>query len=245
MRPYCADLHIHSTLSPCGSLEMSAYDIVTEAVNKGLDIIALTDHNATQQVENVKLLGAKHGLYVLPGVEVNTKEEVHCLVYFETVAQLQEFQKVISAHMPSIKNDPELFGDQVWVDENGFIEGEIEDSLIVALDLSLNELAKKVKSMGGLFVPAHVDKQRNSVLSQLGFIPTNASIDAIEVVNTANYYELIMANPELKRWSVMSNSDAHYLKDIGLRTTIFNIKSLSFEEIVMAMHHEGGRWMCC
>ncbi|HNX58188.1 MAG TPA: PHP domain-containing protein, partial [Spirochaetota bacterium] len=41
-----ADLHIHSCLSPCGSLDMSPSRIVERAVESGLDVIALTDHNS-------------------------------------------------------------------------------------------------------------------------------------------------------------------------------------------------------
>ena len=40
------DLHIHSTLSPCASLEMSPAAIVRRARELALDVIAVTDHNS-------------------------------------------------------------------------------------------------------------------------------------------------------------------------------------------------------
>lgn len=245
MKPYLGDLHIHSALSPCGSLEMSAYDIITFAKHKGLDIIALTDHNCTRQVSVVRDLGLRENILVIPGLEVNTKEEIHCLVYFETISQLEEFQLFIDDHLPKVKNDPELFGDQVWANEDGEIVGEVEELLLVALSATFDEVCRKVRSMDGLVVPAHIDKSRNSILSQLGFIPSTAMIDAVEVSQTTQYAHLLEVHPEIASWSVMSNSDAHFLQDIGLRTTLFNLKEPTFQEVKLAMQKIDGRWMGC
>ena len=43
-----ADLHIHTVLSPCGDLEMSPTAIVDRALSRGLDMIAISDHNTTR-----------------------------------------------------------------------------------------------------------------------------------------------------------------------------------------------------
>ncbi len=236
MKLYIADMHIHSALSPCGNAEMNAYDIVTVAMQRGLNIIALTDHNCTKQVQIVKDFGKQEGILVIPGLEVNTKEEIHCLVYFETVSQLEEFQKYLDKHMPRVKNKATLFGKQVISDLNGDILDEVDELLLVGLDTSFNQVARMVHSMDGIIVPAHIDKSRNSILSQLGFIPSGATIDAVEIFNPGDYERLLTSHPELSRWSVMSNSDAHFLKDIGSRTTFFNLAEPSFEEIRMAMH---------
>src|SRR5664279_1554325 len=115
---YRADLHIHTVLSPCGDLEMSPGNIVSAAALKGLDIIGITDHNSTRHCDLVARMGAKKGIYVIQGVEVTTKEEVHCLAFFENTDTLQKFQEFLDASLPEIKNDPSIFGYQVQVDED-------------------------------------------------------------------------------------------------------------------------------
>ena len=84
MKQYLADLHIHTCLSPCGSLEMSPSEIVRRSLAKGLDAIAITDHNTTLQCPEIQSLGERFGLRVFAGVEVTPREEAHCLVYFPT-----------------------------------------------------------------------------------------------------------------------------------------------------------------
>ena len=48
--------------------------------------MAITDHNATQQCEEVVKVAQKKGLSVVVGAEVTTREEVHCVVLFENVS---------------------------------------------------------------------------------------------------------------------------------------------------------------
>ena len=55
MKQYLADLHIHTCLSPCGSLEMSPSEIVRRSLAKGLDAIAITDHNTTLQLSLIHI----------------------------------------------------------------------------------------------------------------------------------------------------------------------------------------------
>ena len=99
MTPFKADLHIHTVLSPCGDLEMSPSAIVHRALARGLDMIAISDHNTTRQVKVTQKIGRDNGLFVLGGVEVTSQEEAHCLSYFETDEQLDEFQEFLDAHL--------------------------------------------------------------------------------------------------------------------------------------------------
>ena len=115
MKRYKVDLHIHSCLSPCGSLDMDPESIVETALRKGLDAIAITDHNSTLQCPVIQELGQERGLLVLAGVEVTTSEEVHCLVLFKDEESRKEFQAYLDQHLPPIPNDPDYLGDQVWL----------------------------------------------------------------------------------------------------------------------------------
>ena len=132
-----ADLHIHTCLSPCGDLEMSPRNIIQKAIEQGLDIIAITDHNSTRNVKTCMELGYRNNLFVIGGCEINTQEEVHCLAYFPDLQVLNEFQDYLDEHLPDIKNDTSLFGFQVAVDAFDNIVYEEDKALIVGLDVDL------------------------------------------------------------------------------------------------------------
>ncbi len=241
MIEYRADLHIHTVLSPCGSLEMSPESIIQSAKEKGLDIIGIADHNSTKQSKLIKEYGKQHDVFVLCGVEINTKEEVHCLAFFEEEEELDEFQNYIDQYLPFIKNKPELFGDQVWVDMKGNILGEEERLLIVGLDQSIDEVAEKVYELNGIFIPAHVDRPRYSISSQLGFISKDLLVSALEISRVANLKEVFDKYSWVKNYPIITNSDAHVPEDIGAGYSTLLLKKLSFKEIKKALNNQNGR----
>ncbi|MDR0982129.1 MAG: PHP domain-containing protein [Culturomica sp.] len=231
MAEFRADLHIHTVLSPCGELEMSPSNIVRIAKEKGLDIIGITDHNSTRQAKMVRDLGREHGIYVLTGAEVTTAEEAHCLAFLPDDEKLDEFQAYLDAHLPFIRNNPEKFGYQVVVNVDEEIIYEEERLLIPAINQSIEEVEKKVHSLNGIFIPAHIDKKMYSVLSQLGFIPPTLRYDALELSRHTTVADFIAANPYLKNATFIQSSDAHFPDEIGSVFTIFDIPSISFENI--------------
>ncbi len=241
MKNFRADLHIHSTLSPCGDLDMHPAGIVSEAVKKELDIIGMTDHNTTRHCALISKLASEKGIYVLKGAEVTTKEEVHCLAFFDKTDELSEFQDFLDRSLPDIRNNPEIFGYQVQCDEDENIVFEEPRLLLSAIVKSIEEVGAVVRSLGGLFIPAHADRQRYSILSQLGFIPVDLEADALEISATANPVEFVKAAPGSSRFPLIKSSDAHILENIGLAVTIFRMEGPSFCEIRMALKGEGGR----
>jgi 3',5'-nucleoside bisphosphate phosphatase len=241
MKLFRADLHIHTVLSPCGDLEMSPASIVSEASRKGLDIIGITDHNTTRHCNLIKKIAAKKGIFVLQGAEITTKEEVHCLTFFENTDALDEFQKFIDANLPEILNNPLIFGDQVEVDENEMIIYEEKRLLTNAIKKSLPEVESFVHGLNGLFIPAHINRKKNSIYSQLGLLPENLNADALEVSRVTTPEEFAKDHPEINKYSLTRSSDAHYLKDIGIAYTILNMCEPSFEEIRQTLHGKNGR----
>jgi len=241
MTTFRADLHIHTVLSPCGDLEMSPGNIVAKAAAMGLDIIGITDHNSTRHCSLVNQLAERKGLFVLRGAEVTTREEVHCLVFFETTEKLNLLQDLIDSTLPDIKNNPELFGYQVQVDENENIVYSEEKMLLNATGIAIDELEEFVHANGGLFIPAHIDRKKNSIYSQLGFMPQGLIADAIEISSKTNPEEYITAHPEIKGLTVVRNSDSHYLSGIGTAVTGFELETRTFTEIAMALRSERGR----
>ena len=146
LKNYKADLHLHTVLSPCGDIYMSPSAIVEQAKMRGLDIIAICDHNTTRQVKVTQHIGKKLGLFVIGGVEVTTKEEAHVLAYFETDEQLDTFQEYLDKHRPRIPLDEDRFGYQLIVDEDENVIGEEECLLLSAIDSDIDtlELSKHI-----------------------------------------------------------------------------------------------------
>lgn len=241
MKPYRADLHIHTILSPCGDLEMSPANIVRKALEQHLDIIAITDHNSTRHCRLVSELASKHGLTVIGGAEVTTKEEVHCLALFPDFRQLDDFQQFLDAHLPDIPNDPGKFGYQVQTDKDENIIYEEPRLLISAIDRGIEDVEQKVHQLSGLFIPAHINRQAFGLISQLGFVPEDLSYDALEISRHISKNDFLNQNPYLEKATFIRNSDAHFIQDVGSPHSIFHLKKPTFDEIRMALKGEKGR----
>ncbi|HNX67034.1 MAG TPA: PHP domain-containing protein [Bacteroidales bacterium] len=231
MRPIRADIHIHSVLSPCGSLDMSPAAIISKAVENGLEMIAISDHNSTLNCNLAVELGREAGLSVLRGAEVTTSEEVHCLTIFPDDVAAAAFQEFLNEKMQHIKNVPEKFGYQLVLDREENIIDEVEYFLPAALTASIDEVEKKVHSLGGLFIPAHIDRPAFSLYSQLGFMPSDLAADAVEVTGRI---------PEVK-CPVIRNSDSHMIDQVGKKFTTYMLDEPTFSELAMAFRNENQR----
>lgn len=233
---YRADLHIHTVLSPCGDIEMTPRHIVAAAKEKGLHIIGITDHNSTLQCAEVKKVGEREGLFVLCGCEVNTREEVHCLAFFETPGQLAEFQLFLDHHLPHIPNNPDKFGYQLVINEAEEVLQEVEYLLINALAASIEEVEVEVHRLDGIFIPAHINKMQNSVLSQLGFLPPGLRVDALELSAHTTIPAFLEKNKYLAAYPFIQSSDAHIVEDVGKIDTVLQLNSVDFTAIKNALH---------
>lgn len=241
MKTIKADLHIHTVLSPCGDLEMSPARIVERALEEGLGMIGITDHNTLKQIAVIEKLAARKGLFVLGGVEITTREEVHCLAFFPGIPEREAFQAYIDLHQPVIPNKEGAFGYQVVVDEEEMITEMVEKLLITGLDRSINEIEREVHRLGGLFIPAHIDRTVNSVFSQLGFLPPKLQYEALEITCyiTENEVRRKFLLPE--NVTLIQDSDAHYPADLGKGYSLVTLEECSFEEFRLALAGAGGR----
>lgn len=243
LTPFKADLHIHTVLSPCGDLEMSPAAIVERALARGIDMIAISDHNTTRQVKVAQKIGREKGLFVLGGVEVTSQEETHCLCYFADDAQLDSFQAFLDVHLPPIPNDEERFGYQLIVDENDEIVGEEPYHLLNAIDVDIDDIYDEVHRIGGLFVPAHINKGTTSLMSQLGFVPPDLRADALEINFRTTKAEILKKFAYLKRFNFITDSDAHFIDNVGDVYNVIYMEHRTFAEFAMALHGEGGRYI--
>ena len=228
-----ADLHMHMCLSPCGDDQMRATAIVEQAGKAGLDMIGICDHNSAENASAVMSAGMRRGLAVIPGMEVTSREEVHILGLFRTTEGLMDLQDVVYENLPG-ENDQEAFGPQLVIDEKDCVVGTNNKLLIGATSLAVEQVVGAIHQFGGLAIASHIDRERFGIIGQLGFIPEGLGLDAVEV-----------ANASLSEWDytypVVASSDAHYLEDVGRKSTCFEVEQASFDEIARALHSEGGR----
>lgn len=241
MRLFRADLHTHTVLSPCGDLDMSPDEIVRIAKERGLDIIGITDHNTTKHCKLARYYAEQEGIFVLMGAEVTSKEEAHCLAFFDTEEQLDDFEDYLQKYLPDIQNDVDKFGYQVQIDEQGNIIYEELKFLPSAINQNIEQILQKVHSLSGLFVPAHIDKLKNSIPSQLGFIPFDLDVDGVELSSRATKRDFLLRNRYLKNKTFIQSSDSHYTNQIASTYCYIQIEQPSFTEIKMAFHCENDR----
>jgi len=208
---YKADLHIHSCLSPCASLDMSLRAIVERALELGINCLALTDHNSAGNCAAMARLCKRENILFFPGLEVTTAEEAHILCLFGDVNSAVKLGEIIYGKLPHIENIPEKFGDQVLVNEEDEVEGFEDRYLGIACGLTVNELREEVKNLGGLFIAAHIDKPCFSVISQLGFL--SGEFSAVELSRAGATKESTIALAE--DYTAVSASDSHYIHTIG------------------------------
>ncbi len=211
------DLHMHSCLSPCAEDAMTPNNICNMAFIKGLDLIAVTDHNSTKNLPAIAEVAASIGLKMLYGAELETSEEVHVLGLFSRLEKALKFQEWIDSKMPSVKNDEDYFGHQWIMNSRDEKTGDEERLLLVSLSATLEETAAAIHEYGGRVILAHVLDRASSVTHQLGFIPMDLPYDGLEVKNEEQRLRVIETNPwvteDSTNWFI--DSDAHYLTDIS------------------------------
>lgn len=238
LRPFKADLHIHTCLSPCTELDMSPQVILASAKKKGIDIIGICDHNSSENSLAVMKAAWKTPVQVIPGLEVTSREEVHILALFDNVDSALKLQERVYENLPG-ENDEEAFGRQVIVNEKEEVEGFNHRLLIGATTIPLEEVIRLIHSFGGISIASHIDREGFSIIGQLGFIPEGLALDALEISPRLTFEEAVKTYPY--NYPITCSSDAHYLDDIGKGSTSFLLEEGSLAEIKKALKNEEGR----
>lgn len=232
---FAVDLHVHTALSPCGDDDMTPNNIVNMALLKGLDLIAITDHNSCANVEAVIDAGRNKGLMVIPGIEVQSKEEVHLICLFKKLEQALEFGELIYESLSNIPNNEELFGNQLIMDASDNVIGKLEKLLLTSSTYSISEVFELTSKYGGMCIPAHIDRQGYSIISNLGFIPPNLKVDAVEISKKLKLESALEKMPFIKSYKHIVSSDAHYLWDISEREYFVEMEYISASRLLEAL----------
>jgi 3',5'-nucleoside bisphosphate phosphatase len=216
--------------------------IVEKAIAARLDIIAVCDHNASENAQSVLRAAEGKPLIVLPGMEIASREEVHLLALFDTPGALSNMQGIIYEHL-SGTNREEVFGCQAIVDDTGGVEGFNDRFLLGATSLSVNEIVSHIHNHGGLAIAAHIDRECFSIISQLGFLDADIPFDALEITRQTGISHGRLKYPELSGYAFIESSDAHVIDDIGKGTTTLFLERGTIDEIKMAFGRRDGRYI--
>jgi PHP family Zn ribbon phosphoesterase len=209
------DFHIHSCLSPCGDADMTPNNIVNMAKLKGLDVIALTDHNACGNCASAMKAAQRIGLTVIPGMELCTSEDIHVVCLFRELDGALEFEKEVHRNFSAVKNRPEIFGEQLFLDDMDNVVGHEDTLLITASGISVDNVLALCRNFGGTAYPAHADKSANGIIQILGEIPKEIGFVSAELSSNCDAASFIASNPSLRGLQILKDSDAHYLWDIS------------------------------
>lgn len=241
---YLADLHVHSALSPCAEEEMTVNKILSLASDMGVQIIALSDHNSSANVKVAMELASKYELLVIPAMEVESREEAHILTLFPDYASIIAWQKILDTKMSGIINDTRRFGRQLIFDTLDQIIAEEQRMLLGPIKLSAQEIVDCVNHLGGICIPAHIDRPAFSLLGQLGFITKAQGYLAVEV-STRGFDKAMQGDFGLltENLGIICNSDAHNLKQfLEQGKTEFYLENLDFSELKLALQGTNGRY---
>jgi hypothetical protein len=201
------------------------------AAGRGIGVLALTDHNSSLNCPAFAKACPPRGIIPIYGMEASTSEEIHVLCLFTSLDASLSFSKYAYGILVPFLNDPEKTGDQVYVDEEDNIEGEVELYLTNPLDLSVDAIGPKAAEYGGIVIPAHIDRAAFSMASQLGVVVPGpwAALECTRIPPAAGYP--VPAPLDTLGYPLITSSDAHYPEHVGRRPFELDI---SAEELLPA-----------
>lgn len=214
--------------------------IIQTALDRQINLLAITDHNSTYNIAAIIKAAENTNIHILPGMELQTREEIHSLCLFDSMVQALKFQEIVTSTMPGLSNKAEYFGEQFVVDASGNFLRREESMLLASSSLSLKEAWVKVNGLGGLLIPSHVERSVFGLLPVLGFIPQDIQLEALEISKNTSADKARQQYPQLKNYPLIQNGDAHQLEDI-LGMITFHIELPTINEIRLAFQHQDGR----
>ncbi|ARK29488.1 endonuclease Q family protein [Halalkalibacter krulwichiae] len=247
LREYVADLHIHIGRTRLGAAvkitaasSLTLKSIIQYASNvKGVNFIGVIDCHVVEvmnEIEEDIKLGkalqleeggiAYQGVTLLLGSEIELYDEncqgpIHILAFMPTLKSMSEFSLWMAKRM----KNPTLSSQRIY--ENAQV------------------LQRKVRELGGLFIPAHAFTPFKSlygkgVRESLTEVFDPKLIDAIELglSSDTNMADQIK---EIHQYPYLTNSDAHSLEKIAREYQIIKLREPSFHEIQLALKKKDGR----
>jgi len=193
--------------------------ILLAAERRGLRVIGIVDHSTARNARAVLEAAPAFDVRVLMGLEIESAEGVHILTLFDSADAAMGMDAIVAQHLPNRPNRADVFGEQHLLDAVGDVIGEDPRLLCTGTDLGIEEIAGLVEGMGGLAIPAHIDRRANGLLPTLGFIPPGLQADLLELSPNVRPRTAREMWPELNSRALLNGSDAHFLADSGCAPT--------------------------
>lgn len=233
MNKYYYDLHIHSCLSPCGDNDMTPNNIASMGILNGLNIMALTDHNTSKNCPAFFKAAKKQGIIPICGMELTTAEDIHVVCLFPTLDGAMDFDEYVDGRRIKIVNKPNIFGEQLIMDENDEVIGTEEHLLINATDITIEEVPRIIRGFRGICYPAHIDREANGIIAALGDFPVDSGFTLAEFADSENIDEYSKKYSEVSDKQIIVSSDAHYLWNIKERAEYFEIDDEPYSSMLV------------
>lgn len=180
---YKTDLHLHSPESVCfkDRDSVTAEEWIERCIQKGIECVALTDHNSGNNIDEYKRLAEERGLVLFPGVEVTCGDTgTHLLILFETT----DSQEVVNDFLIKVGVCRASFGDSK-----------------PGTEMSVLDVIKEALKDGKVVIPAHIDEFNgicyldNTIQEK---ILNNPDINAVQLVQK-EFYELSMSHKSISK----------------------------------------------
>lgn len=213
-----ADLHIHTPASKCYEEKgVTAEDIVNKALEKGLKIIAITDHNDVAFVDNVRNAARGRDLHVFPGVEI-TAEGGHIIAIFDKDYPLNSLNDLLAR----AGIDSEKRGKKDAIAKN------VENVLV------------EIIKAGGIPIASHANSSNGILQHAQGIVKTknykDANLKAVEFTDRDDVEKFsrgkVVGYPAR---ACLQASDSHKLAEIGQRYVCLKMDEVSLEGIKQAL----------
>jgi len=138
-RWFKCDLHLHTPASKCfEDKTVTPEQWVDKAIEKGLQCVAVTDHNTGEWVDKIKLAAQDKNLIIFPGVEITCDtSKVHLLILFDTSKTTNDV------------ND--------FIIRCGIDRANLADQSASTTE-NIFQIAQRAHEHGAMVIPAHIDE---------------------------------------------------------------------------------------
>jgi PHP family Zn ribbon phosphoesterase len=194
--------------------------IVDAALASGLEVIAITDHNTFEAVDDIRKEARTKGIYVFPGAELTTKSG-HFIALFDIESIIEDLRNILV----QLKLDKHR-----WGDATAIIEGSTRDVI------------EHVGEHGGIVVAAHIERWPSGVLESGASsrekmdILSSPFLSALEITvpqNKVSWNGGKMHN-YARRFACIQSSDAHSLEETGRRHMFIKMDNVNLESLKSA-----------
>lgn len=203
---------------------MTPNNIMNMAMLKGLDIIAITDHNSTRQLKVISQLQESYDFVIIPGVEVSVSEGFDVLCYFRSFEDAINFDSFLEKHLNGTWLN--YTKDNQVITDIYDLTFDVVDTPLTETSILYSELVEEVRKYDGLLIPAHINRPSCTPLNS--FKLEDMTFDAVEIAPYGKD-DFIKKHPSVKSYKMFHNSDSHSLLTMSEKDYSIELKEKSIE----------------